>query len=205
MNSFSTRLLLSVAAIAVVSGLIIITTGPLHGLLILTAPWAYGVLIAVYFLPAGISLPLFKTPGVGILTAALTGLIVSISPLNARGFMAFVYVVMIGLLQEVPIALTGYKIWRSWVYSIGAILAGASLAIVFHIVFALEEYPPWIQIAQFGLTGLSPLAVTALGWAISRALQRAGIGSQRQQKPGIPRLDHPHDEARHPDTESETN
>ncbi|MGB3414397.1 MAG: ECF transporter S component [Microbacteriaceae bacterium] len=177
MNRFSTRLLLSATAIAVVCGLIIATTAPLHTILILTVPWAYGTLIALYFLPAAISLPLFKTPGIGILTAALTGIIVSISPLNNRGMMAFVYVILVGLLQEAPIAIARYKIWSRWVYSFGAVLAGVCLAIVFHFAFAMEVYSPWIQITQLLVTSLSPVAITALGWVIAGALRKAGIGA----------------------------
>lgn len=178
MSKYSTRLLLSVTAVAVVCGIIIAATGPLHSVIIVGFPPLYGLLIGLYFLPAAITQPLYRVPGIAILTAAAAGLITTISPLNNRGFMAFVYVISVGLLQELPYFMARYRSWNISLGLMGGAVAGGILAVAFYFLFGISTFPLWAQITQIVVSVASPLIFIVIGDMIAKALNRAGIGEK---------------------------
>ncbi|KAB1661714.1 ECF transporter S component [Pseudoclavibacter sp. CFCC 13796] len=176
MPRLNTRILLSCAAIGVVTGLLFMVTGGLHIIVITIAPWAYGALIGMYFLPGAIAQGTYRLPLVGLITIVLAGLLTAISPIQSLGWAVFAYLVMIGVLQELPWAVTGYRRRTRTGAVIGSLVSGALLGLLFALVFQGKTGSVWLDVAQAALTVVSVLLFTLLGWVIAKALHRAGVG-----------------------------
>ncbi|MCD7100515.1 ECF transporter S component [Pseudoclavibacter sp. 13-3] len=176
MPRLTTRILLSCAAIGVVTGLLFMLTGGLHIVLITIAPWAYGALIGLYFLPGAIAQGTYRLPLVGLITIVLAGLLTAISPIQSLGWAVFAYLVLIGVLQELPWAVTGYRRRTRTAAIIGAIVSGALFGLLFALVFHGKTSSVWLDVTQAALTVVSVLFFTLLGWVVAGALHRAGVG-----------------------------
>lgn len=177
MQILSTRVLLSAAAIGVVSGLLFMLTGALHGLIVGAAPFLYGALISLYIIPGALAQLLLKLPGVALIAAVIAGLMATISPIQAGGGRALAYIAGVGLLQELGYAVLRYRRWPIWPALIVAAVLGIGLAVVFHIVLNIGSFTPVLQLLQFVLTPLVCVLGVLVAAGIARALRRAGLGS----------------------------
>ena len=174
-NALSTRVLLICAAIGVASGLAFVLTGGLHAAIIATAPILYGPLIAIYYLPGAIALPLLRIPGTGLVTALFAGFLAAISPLQPLGFGAMGWIAVIGLVQELAFAVSLYRYWKLWPAIVVAILSGLFFAVGFHFAFHMADlYPTWLVIGQFVLTAAATVLATVIGWVIAARLRATG-------------------------------
>lgn len=175
MNPLSTRVLLICAAIGVASGLPFMLTSGLHVIVTHTIPLLYGPLLGLYYLPAAIALPLLRAPGVGIITALISGLLVMVSPLQPLGPSILGGFLLIGVFQELGYAILLYRRWPLWSGLLLAVVSGLVLATVFHFVFELgDRYALWLVIAQFAATPAAAVLATVLGWVIAQRLLASG-------------------------------
>jgi energy-coupling factor transport system substrate-specific component len=178
MAHLSTRLLLSCAAIGVATGLLFIVTGGLHVVVLTTVPWLYGALIGLYFLPGAIAQGTFRRSLVALVTILVSGLLTAVSPVQSLGWAVFAPILLIGVLQELPWAVTRYRRCTRRAAMTGAVVSGTLLGVLFAVVVHGRALTPsiWLDIAQGALTLASVLAFTALGWTVAAALHRAGVG-----------------------------
>ena len=175
MQRLSTRLLLTCAAIGVGGGLVFVVSGYVGGTISATAPVLYGLIIGVYFLPGVVSQALLRRGGVALMTGLTAGLVsAAFSP--QWFFRYFGTGLAIGLLQEIPFAVSRYRVWRAWVFYLAAGIAGLVFGGSVLIVLGIEHSAPLAQTVYIALFVLSPIAFTALGRAVAAALARAGVG-----------------------------
>lgn len=175
MQRLSTRLLLTCAAIGVGGGLVFVVSGYIGGTISATAPVLYGLIIGVYFLPGVVAQALLRRGGVALMTGLTAGLVsAAFSP--QWFFRYFGTGLAIGLLQELPFAVSRYRVWKSWVFYLAAGIAGVIFGASVLVVLGLEHFTPVAQIVYIALFVLSPLAFTAVGRGLAAALARAGVG-----------------------------
>ncbi|MFZ4893574.1 ECF transporter S component [Plantibacter sp. Mn2098] len=175
MNRLSTRLLLTCAAIGVGGGLVFVVSGYVGGAISATAPVLYGIIIGVYFLPGVVSQALLRRAGVALITGVTAGLVsAAFSP--QWFFRYFGTGLAIGLLQELPFAVTRFRNWKPWVFYLAAGIAGLVFGGSVLIVLGINHFAPAAQIVYIALFVLSPIAFTAIGRGVAAALGRAGVG-----------------------------
>jgi len=175
MQRLSTRLLLTCAAIGVGGGLVFVVSGYIGGTISATAPVLYGLIIGVYFLPGVVAQALLRRGGVALMTGLTAGLVsAAFSP--QWFFRYFGTGLAIGLLQELPFAVSRYRVWRAWVFFLAAGIAGVLFGGSVLVALGLEHFAPVAQIVYIALFVLSPIAFTAMGRAVAAALARAGVG-----------------------------
>lgn len=175
MQRLSTRLLLTCAAIGVGGGLVFVVSGYVGGTISATVPVLYGLVIGVYFLPGVVSQALLRRGGVALMTGLTAGLVsAAFSP--QWFFRYFGTGLAIGLLQEIPFAVSRYRVWKAWVFFFAAGIAGLVFGGSVLVVLGIEHFAPLAQTIYIALFVLSPIAFTALGRAVAAALARAGVG-----------------------------
>lgn len=175
MQRLSTRLLLTCAAIGVGGGLVFVVSGYIGGTISATAPVLYGLIIGVYFLPGVVAQALLRRGGTALMTGLTAGLVsAAFSP--QWFFRYFGTGLAIGLLQELPFALSRYRVWKSWVFFLAAGVAGVLFGASVLVALGLEHFAPLAQIVYIALFVLSPIAFTAIGRGVAAALARAGVG-----------------------------
>ena len=175
MQRLSTRLLLTCAAIGVGGGLVFVVSGYVGGTISATAPVLYGLIIGVYFLPGVVAQALLRRGGVALMTGLTAGLVsAAFSP--QWFFRYFGTGLAIGLLQEIPFAVSRYRVWRSWVFYLAAGIAGIVFAASVLVVLGIDHFTPVAQAVYIALFVLSPIAFTAAGRGVAAALARAGVG-----------------------------
>ncbi|MGG7466323.1 ECF transporter S component [Plantibacter sp. YIM 135347] len=175
MNRLSTRLLLTCAAIGVGGGLVFVVSGYVGGAISATAPVLYGIIIGVYFLPGVVSQALLRRAGVALITGVTAGLVsAAFSP--QWFFRYFGTGLAIGLLQELPFAITRFRNWKPWIFYLAAGIAGLVFGGGVLVALGINHFAPAAQVVYIALFVLSPIAFTALGRGIAAALTRAGVG-----------------------------
>ncbi|MFF1573868.1 ECF transporter S component [Leifsonia sp. NPDC058292] len=174
MKNTSTRLLLTCAAIGVAGGIVFSVSAYISGTLAAAAPMFYGAVIGVYFLPGVIAQALLRRGGVALITSVIAGL-VSV-PFQPIGFAAVMAAGSIGLLQELPFAVTLYRYWRAWLFYAAVTVAGLIFGFGVFIAQGVELSRPWVQVLHIGLFVVSPIVFTWLGRAIAAGLDRTGAG-----------------------------
>lgn len=181
MPRLSTRVLLSCAAISIVSGVLFVLTGALHAIVIATVPWLYGALIGLYFLPGAIAQGLFRLPGVALVTILFAAVLTALSPVMSLGWAVFAPMALIGVLQELPQAVFAYHRRTRRVSLIGAGFSGLLLGGVFAYIFEFSKGEVWLAVLQLAATTAAVVLITWLGWLISDRLRAAGVGASGVQ------------------------
>lgn len=177
MPRLSTRVLLSCAAISIVTGVLFVLTGALHAVVIATVPWLYGALIGLYFLPGAIAQGLFRLPGVAVVTILFAAVLTALSPVMSLGWAVFGPMALIGVLQELPYAVFAYRRRTRRVALIGATASGLLLGGVFAYIFEFSHGQIVLAVLQLVATTVSVLLFSWLGWFISDRLRAAGVGA----------------------------
>ncbi|SEB82860.1 energy-coupling factor transport system substrate-specific component [Paramicrobacterium humi] len=178
---FSTRLLMTCAAIGVGSGLVFTAAGFVNGIVAATVPVLYGLAIGVYFLPGVIAQSLLRRGGVAIITGLIAGLVAS--AVNPAFVMQYIgTAVAIGLLQEVPFAVTKYRYWKAWVFYLAAVVMGLVFGAGVFIGVGLEHFAGWVNIVYFGTFVLSPVLFTWIGRLIAAGIDRTGVARGVQKE-----------------------
>ncbi|WP_166426779.1 ECF transporter S component [Labedella populi] len=173
MTFFSTRLLLTCAAIGVGGGLVFGIVGYLHPVVLVTVPILYGALIGVYFFPGVVAQSLLRRGGVALLTGTIAGLAASaVDPANLWRHVGVG--VLIGALQELPFALSGYRYWRGWVFGLAAVVAGLVMGAFVLVLVGPDHFAPLAETVYIALFVLSPLLVTWLARRVSDGIDSTG-------------------------------
>lgn len=173
MTFFSTRLLLTCAAIGVAGGLVFGVVGYLHPVVLLTAPLLYGALIGVYFFPGVVAQSLLRRGGVALLTGTIAGLAASaLDPVNLWRHLGVG--LLIGALQELPFALSRYRYWKGWIFVLAAVVAGIVMGAFVLVIFGADRFAPTAETVYIALFVLSPLLVTWLARLVARGIDSTG-------------------------------
>ncbi|MDE0545124.1 ECF transporter S component [Microbacterium sp. C7(2022)] len=175
----STSILLTCAAIGVATGVLQIAAGAISIPVSATLPVLYGLVLGVHVLPGVIAQELLRAPWVALLTHVMAALVASaITPLWIGRYIGTA--LLIGGLQELIAAATRYRRWEAWRFFLSAIIVGVVIAVAIWFAADVTRFPLWGQILYVALFILGPVAWTAVGLAIGRALRRAGVPRRRQ-------------------------
>jgi energy-coupling factor transport system substrate-specific component len=72
-----------------------------------------------------------------------------------------------------------YRSWAPWRFFVSAFVIGLVVAAAVFFAAHLAAMPLWAQILYLVLSVLGPMAWTAVGLAVGRALRRAGVARPR--------------------------
>jgi energy-coupling factor transport system substrate-specific component len=181
MRNSSTRLLLTCAAIGVGGGLVFVASGYVQGLIAATLPILYGLLIGVYFLPGVIAQSLLRRGGVALLTGVFAGLVAA--AFSPQWFFRYLGAgLAIGLLQELPFAVTRFRYWKAWIFYLAATIAGILFGIGVFVVLGASTFPGWASVVYFTLFVVSPIVATWLGRLLADRLDRTGVARGLQHE-----------------------
>ena len=177
-SRISTSVLLTCAAIGVAAGVLQAAAGALSGPITVAAPILYGLVLGVHVLPGVIAQELLRAPWVALLTHLVAALVASaVVPVWIGRYVGTA--LLIGGLQELVAAASRYRRWEPWRFFVSALIVGVALAALIWAGADVSKFEPWAQVVYLGLFVLGPVAWTAVGLAIGRALRRAGVPRRR--------------------------
>ena len=173
MRSFTTRYLLTVAAIGVAGGLLLIPVNNYAATIAKGVPLLYAPVVGFWLLPVIVSMVLLRRPAAGVLAALFAGLVNV--PTTPYGAQAVVTMVMIGVLVELPFAVTLYKRWGYWLFAGTVLVISALYGGVTWRSLDLASLATWAQVTFFALLiGSGQLAVF-LGHLVARRVEKTGV------------------------------
>ena len=173
MRSFTTRYLLTVAAIGVAGGLLLIPVNNYAATIAKGVPLLYAPVVGFWLLPVIVSMVLLRRPAAGVLAALFAGLVNV--PTTPYGAQAVVTMVMIGVLVELPFAVTLYKRWGYWLFAGTVLVISALYGGVTWRSLDLASLATWAQVTFFALLiGSGQLAVF-LGHLVARRVETTGV------------------------------
>lgn len=170
----STSILLTCAAIGVATGVLQVAAGVVSVPVSATLPVLYGLVLGVHVLPGVIAQELLRAPWVALLTHFVAALVASaVTPMWIGRYLGTA--LLIGGLQELIAALSRYRRWEAWRFFVSAVIVGAVIAVAIWFAADVTRFPLWGQIIYVALFLLGPVAWTAVGLGIGKALRRAGV------------------------------
>ncbi|MBE1878279.1 ECF transporter S component [Myceligenerans pegani] len=179
-SRYSTRLLLSTAAIGAAGGLLVVGLNyALVGLPPSSVTYAiYAATTPAWSLGAFVAMALFRRPGIALLTSVFSGLVNLASPFGVAQLVNFL---VIGLLLELPFAVALYRRWSDrflWVaFPVGALLLSAGYLAPTLAAGAIvpSDVPLWLAALLVVATLALALGLTALSLRTATSLRKAGI------------------------------
>jgi energy-coupling factor transport system permease protein len=172
-NPYSTRLLLTCAAIGAAGGLLVVGLNYLSIGVSAVGLFVYGVTIGLWVLPVMIGQSLLRMPGVAMLISIVVALINA--PLSPSGFAQIQSVLLFGLAIELPFLLTIYKLRRTWFFWVAHPLSLVAASSTYFIAIDFASLAPWLSYVFWPLAVLSAFAFTALGLLVSSRLRKTGV------------------------------
>lgn len=178
-SRLSTSVLLTCAAIGVTAGILQAAAGAISVPISAGLPIIYGLVLGVHVLPGVIAQELLRAPWVALITHLVAALVASaVVPVWIGRYVGTA--LLIGGLQELIAAASRYRRWEPWRFFLSAVIIGVILAAMIWYVADFSKFPLWGQIVYIGLFVVGPVAWTAVGLWIGRALRRAGVPRVRQ-------------------------
>jgi energy-coupling factor transport system substrate-specific component len=170
----STRYLLTCAVLGVAGGLLTVGMNYASIGLAAVAPAFIAVTIGAWVLPSITGLALLQRPGAGFLIALLGGLINA--PLTPYGFAQLPTVVMVGLLSELPFAVTLYRVWAKRVFYIGYVILITAFSTLWLVAVDAAMSSPVVLVVLYALTALASAFFIWVALLLASRLRRAGVG-----------------------------
>ncbi len=178
----STRVLLTCAAIGVATGVLQAGAGAVSGVVVAAFPVFYGLVLGIHVLPGVIAQELLRLPWVALLTHLMAALVASaVVPVWIGRYLGTA--LLIGGLQEGIAALSRYRRWEPWRFFVSAVIVGVVLAAAIWFAADVAQFRDGAQIVYVALFVVGPVAWTAAGLAVGRALRRAGVRPPIPQSP----------------------
>jgi energy-coupling factor transport system substrate-specific component len=174
----STSVLLTCAAIGVATGVLGGIAGWITIPVLAALPIVYGFVLGVHVLPGIIAQEAVRLPWVALITHGVAALVgIAIAPIYAGQYIGTA--ILFGGIQELVAALVRYRSWAPWRFFVSALVIGVVVALAVFFAAHLGAMPLWAQILYLMLSVLGPVAWTAVGLGVGRALRRAGVARPR--------------------------
>lgn len=173
MHRFTTRYLLTCAAIGVAGGLLLIPANLYAGTVAKGVPLLYAPIVGVWILPVIVALALLRRPGAGLLTAFVAGLVTI--PASPNGTGAVITMLLIGVLLELPFAVLLYRRWHPAVFLAATVVIAVLYGFVTWRSLNVAALAPWAQVTFVALLIVSGVAGTLLGLLLARRVERTGV------------------------------
>jgi len=177
-NPYTTRLLLTCAAIGAAGGLLVVGLNWISIGSVGFPLFIYGATIGIWVLPQMVGQALLRVPGTGLLISLIMGLVNA--PLSAYGFAQIPSVLLFGLLLELPFAILLYRHWSDRVFWIGHPLALVAASSSYFLAIDAGVLAPWLTVAMWPIAAVSAIAFTALSLFLARRLRAAGVAKPQR-------------------------
>ncbi len=172
MKHFSTRLLLTCAAIGVASAILLLPVFSFFSYpAIAIAPLAYTALLGVWFFGGVLIQSLTHRPGVALITSFIAGLV--LGPLTPYGWSTVASTVTVGLCQELPFLATLYRRWPAWLFYVSNGLIGFAYAFPVQQLLNVDA-SEGVRLAVYPISAGSAVLFTWLARMIARRLEQTG-------------------------------
>ncbi|MEV7693985.1 ECF transporter S component [Microbacterium sp. NPDC089189] len=172
-HRISTRTLLTLAAIGVAAGIVIVPTSALAAIVWVAAPPVYGLLVAPYVIPAVLAQALVRRAGSALITGVVAGIIAVPFTGSIGSLSLFVFV---AVFVEAPYAATRWRRWGVGMAYVAAGVLAAAYAFFWWITLDAETFPPLVRALTIAMLVAMIFAATAVGRLIASGLRRAGVG-----------------------------
>lgn len=179
MKNYSTGYLLSVAAVAAASGILLVGS---NWLAYATAaiPLLNAVVIGIWALPFAASLRLLKLPGTVMLVALFAGIVMG--PFQPDGFRAIYVNLWFGFFFEIFFLITLYRIRRTWLFVLAGAVNGLIWGVSYALVIDAATFPIGAQIALVAIATVSSGLFAWLGVWVADALAKRGVGANLEKQ-----------------------
>jgi len=193
-HRYSTRLLLSAAAIGAAGGLLVVG---LNYALIAVPPSTlsysiYSATIGAWAIGPLIAMALFRLPGIAFLSTLFAAVINFLAP---AGFGQFTTMLIAGVLIELPFAVTLYRRWSDRFFWIAYPVSLALMSLAYFAsclaAGAIESavFFPWIAIGTLVLTVAVVVGFTWIPLRVAAQLRAAGLGARSTDRVVVPAED----------------
>jgi energy-coupling factor transport system substrate-specific component len=175
---YSTSYLLTVAALAAATGVLLVG-GNWLAYATAAIPLLNAAIIGVWALPFAAALRLLRLPGTVLLVSLLAGIVMG--PFQQDGFRAIYVNLWFGFFFEIFFAVTLYRIWRTWLFVLAGAANGLIWAVSYAFVLAAENWAIGAIIALVAIATVSSAAFAWFGVLVADALARAGVAKNTRR------------------------
>lgn len=168
----TTRFLMACAAIGAVSGVVLLPTTYVATALTASAPVVFAALAGAWLVGPVVALRLLRRPGAGVVTMLVAGIISIPSPV---GLYAVVTCVMTGVAVELGFLITGYRVWRAWLFHLTVGIGMALYAWSAWVALDVDRMAPAVQVLFVVLVLGGGAAFTALGLTLADRVAATGV------------------------------
>ncbi|PFG44532.1 energy-coupling factor transport system substrate-specific component [Isoptericola jiangsuensis] len=172
MSSLTTRYLMTCAAIGAALGVLLIPANFVSAPLAAAAPMAYAPLVGLWIIGPVLATALVRRPAAALLTSFVAGVVSSASPVGAW---SIVTCLMAGAAVELAFLVTRYRVWRSWLFYVDAVVLGVLYVASGWAAFDMAAMSPVVLVTFVVLMVGSFVVCTALGLLLARKLARVGV------------------------------
>jgi energy-coupling factor transport system substrate-specific component len=172
MTSLTTRYLMTCAAIGAALGVLLIPANFVSAPLAAAAPMAYAPMVGLWIIGPVLALALVRRPGAAVLTTFVAGVVSSASPVGAW---SIVTCLMAGAAVEIAFLVTRYRVWKSWLFYLDAVVFGALYVASGWAAFNMSAMAPGVLAVFVALMIGSFVVCTAIGLFLARRLAQAGV------------------------------
>lgn len=178
MKRYTTGYLLTVAAFAAATGILLVG-GNWLAYATAAIPLLNAVVVGVWALPFAASLRFLRLPGTVILVALFAGIVMG--PFQPDGFRAIYVNLWFGFFFELFFLVTLYRIRRTWLFLVAGAVNGIIWGVSYALVLDAAVFPLWMQVALVAIAAVSSMLFAWAGVAIADALARRGVGASTRR------------------------
>jgi energy-coupling factor transport system substrate-specific component len=172
MTWFTTRYLMTCAAIGAALGVLLIPANFVSAPLAAAAPMAYAPMVGLWTIGPMLAMALVRRPGAAVLTSFVAGVVSSASPVGAW---SIVTCLMAGGAVELAFLVTRYRVWSAWLFYLDAVVFGALYVASGWVAFDMAAMSPVVLVTFVALMMGSFVVCTWVARLLASRLARAGV------------------------------
>lgn len=174
MKRYSTGYLLTTAAVAAASAILLIG-GNWIAYATAAIPLLNAVTVGIWALPFAAALRLLRLPGTVLLVGLFAGIVMG--PFQPDGFRSIVVNLWFAFFFELVFAVTLYRIRATWLFVLSGAINGAIWGVSYAVAIDAATFPLWTRVALVVIATASSAAFAWLGVRIADALIARGVAS----------------------------
>ena len=174
MKRYSTSYLLTTAAVAAASAILLVG-GNWIAYATVAIPLLNAVTVGIWALPFAAALRLLRLPGTVLLVGLFAGIVMG--PFQPDGFRAIVVNLWFAFFFELVFAVTLYRIRATWLFVLSGAINGAIWGVSYALAIDAATFPLWMQVSLVVIATLSSAAFAWVGVLIADALIKRGVGA----------------------------
>lgn len=178
MKRYTTGYLLTVAAIAAASAILLVG-GNWLAYATAAIPLLNAVVVGVWALPFAAAMRFLPLPGTVLLVALFSGIVMG--PFQPDGFRAIYVNLWFGFFFEIFFAVTLYRIRKLWLFLVAGVANGVIWGVSYAVTIDAATFPLGMQIALVAIAGVASGLFAWAGVLVADALARRGVGASTRR------------------------